>query len=68
MIGIAILCSLSGLLFGGSIGFILGYKEGENKTREWFEKKLALVGKAANTCHNCGTFGQELLCEGCRGY
>ena len=47
MIGIAILCSLAGLLFGGSIGFILGYKEGENKTREWFEKKLAL--------HKCTT-------------
>lgn len=55
MIGIAILCSLAGFLLGGSIGFILGYKEGSEKTREWFEKKLA--GKFGTEPRGCPTPG-----------
>jgi hypothetical protein len=41
MVGIAILSSIAGLLLGGSVGFILGYKEATKRTIEYFEKKLA---------------------------
>jgi membrane protein DedA with SNARE-associated domain len=54
MIGIAILCTVAGLLFGGSIGFILGYKEGSTRTVEWFENKLAKVGKEPRGCPTPG--------------